>query len=291
MENWHILVAAYVLLISIYEFLSKYFLHKMPVLVLTFYQYLTSLIILPILYLTISKPDLSNTNIPWWFIIMGVFWSIAVYCFQHAKKQSLSKSTLMNKMMNGVSIFFLVLLFGEFTIIDPRTHAGLLHLLGLCLIGIAMYILYHEKTHQGSEASFNYKEWVKWITPFVLILGPGQAIIKPLVARYDPLLLLSLQYFGSFLTMIFLCLYQKAGIIVKKRYILGGLSTGIFSSIAVSCLYTSLKFASGTQIFGLVAIGAPIITILGAVLFFKERFTKRMIFPFILAIVSIFLLG
>lgn len=290
MENWQILIAAHILLISIYEFLSKYFLHKMPVLVLTFYQYLTSLIIVPILYFTISKPDLSNTAIPWWFILMGVFWSIAVYCFQHAKKQSLSKSMLMNKMMNGVSIFFLVLLFGEFTIIDPRSHAGLLHLLGLCLIGIAMYILYHEKTHEGSEASFNYKEWVKWITPFVVIIGIGQAIVKPLVSRYDPLLLLSLQYFGSFSTMLFLCLYKKTQVIVEKKYIAGALSTGIFSSIAVAFMYTSLTFASGTQIFAIAAIGVPIITLWAAVFIFKERFTKRMIFPFVLALVSIFLL-
>ena len=198
---------------------------------------------------------------------------------------------LMNKTMNGVSIFFLVLLFGEFTIIDPRTHKGLLHLVGLCLIFIAIYLLYHKKTHEGSEASFNYKEWVKWITPFVVIIGIGQAIVKPLVFHYDPLLLLSLQYLGSFLTMIFLCLYQKAGIIVKKKYILGGLSTGIFSSIGVAVMYTSLVYASGTQIFAIAAIGVPVITIPAAVFIFKERFTKRMIFPFILAMVSIFLLG
>ncbi len=291
MQTWHILITAYVLLISIYELLSKYFIHKMPVLVLVFYQYLTSLIIVPILYFAVSKPNLSHTNIPWWFILMGVFWSIAVYCFQHAKKQSLSKSMLMNKTMNGVSIFFLVILFGEFTIIDPRTDKGLLHLVGLCLIFIAIYLLYHRKTHEGSETSFNYKEWAKWITPFVVIIGIGQSIVKPLVAIYDPLLLLSLQYLGSFSTMAFLCLYKKTKIIVEKKYIAGALLTGLFSSVGVAVMYTSLLYASGTQIFAIAAIGVPVITLLAAVFIFKERFTRRMVLPFLLALVSILLLG
>lgn len=192
--------------------------------------------------------------------------------------------------MNGVSILVLVIFFGELSIIDPRSTQGLIHLTGLLLIFLAMYLLYKEKTHEGSEATFNYKEWIKWITPFIFIIGIGQALVKPLVAIYDPLLLLSLQYMGSFSTIAILSMIKKEPPVAEKQYIAGALLSGLFSSCAVALLYTSLTLINGTQALAMTAIGVPIITILIGIFIFKEKFTSRILLPFFLALVAIFLL-
>jgi len=291
MELWHILILIHIIFISTAEGIGKYFVDRIDPIQVSFFQYLTSVIWMPILYFGIlgNRPTLNS--FPWWYIAVGSIFGCAIWNFWKAKQQSLTKSILMEKAANGLSILIVVLFFGEYILLDPTTSQGIQNIAGLTCIALAVILLYSKKTHANSESSFNYALWIPAITTFVIVTGAVNAFTKPLVGIYDPLQLLTLQYIGSFSTITILMILQKKTPFIGRKNIAGTLVTGFFTSTAVAAMFTALTLTSGTQFFAIKSIGIPALTILIGVFFFKETFNKRMWAPFICAVIGILLLS
>ena len=290
MELWHILLFSHIALLVTAEGISKYFIDKIRSDQVLFFQYLTSVIVIPSLYVISVQAKIDWAHIPWWFILFGSVFSLGVYALYNAKRESLSKSIIMEKAATGLSVLLLVLFVGEFYIIDPRSTQGLQNFIGLVLVGIAAYLLYHKHTHLGSESTFRHHVWIRWISIFVIIMGVAHPIAKYMLNTYDPLLLLSLQYIGSFLTIAILPFRMGSPTKIPGRSIAGTLLLGFFTSIAVASLYGALALTSGTQVLAIRSIAVPFLTVLIGVSKFNERFTNRMYLPFILAIIAVYLL-
>jgi len=131
---------------------------------------------------------------------------------------------------------------------------------------------------------------IHWITLNILIMGFAKFVVKYAVNGNEPLLVLRLQYIGSFTVIALLCLITKKTIFIGWKRILGTLIIGIFISTAMASLYTALSLSSATQVFSITTVCMVVVMTLMGAIFFKEKITKRLILPFVLGILAIYLL-
>ena len=163
-------------------------------------------------------------------------------------------------------------------------------LIGVACIILSIILFYYKKTHKGSEKAFDYKIGRTWMTLYIAIMGFAKFIVKYAVDSNDPLLVLRLQYIGSFFVIALLCLFTKKTIRIGWKNILGSLIIGVFISTSLALLYTALSLSSATQVYSIAAVAVTMVITLLGVVFFKEKITKRMILPFVLGVLSIYLL-
>ena len=289
MQFWHLLILGSVFTMVAGQFIGKIFVNKLHPYQILFYQYIASISLISF-YIYIMKQSDAFFDIPIWFIIIGFMYAVGITSKYHALKQSLSKSSVMSNFTSFIPIILAILFLGEYKILFISDTEGIKKIAGLILAAIALYFFYQKKSHKGSEKSFNFKIWIKWITIHVLIIGLASFIVKFAVNLHEPLSILRLQYIGSFLLIIILAFYSKTNIKIGWKNIAGSMLIGIFISTSLAMLYTALSIASATQVFSISTISTTLaLTILG-VLFFKEKLTRKMFLPFIISIVAIYLL-
>ncbi|PLX28680.1 hypothetical protein C0581_01400 [Candidatus Parcubacteria bacterium] len=289
MEFWHFLVIGYVVSMSFGQYIGKVFVHKIHPYQILFYQYIASIITTTI-YIKLLKPDVGFFDIPIWFLGIGFLFAIAVTSTYHAKKQSLSKTSVMTKVANFITIILAVIFLQEYELISFSSFDGIQRLLGLLLIIVTVFLFYQKKTHRGSEETFDHSVWIKWITVHIFVMGFAKFIVKYAVTEYDPLSVLRLQYIGSLFAISLLCVFSRKTIFIGWKKMVGTLVIGLFISTAMSSLYVALSQSSATQVLSVVTVGMIMVLTLMGVFFFKEKITKRMIVPFVLGIISIYFL-
>ncbi|MCK5332465.1 EamA family transporter [Candidatus Parcubacteria bacterium] len=289
MELWHLLITGSVFTMVTGQFIGKIFINKLHPYQILFYQYIASISLVSI-YIYFLKQSDAFFDIPIWFIVIGFMYAIGITSKYHAQKQSLSKTSIMANFTSFIPIILSILFLSEYKIFYIEGLEGIKKVTGLTLTAVALYFFYKKKSHHGSEESFNFKIWIKWISIHVLIIGLASFIVKYAVNLHEPLSILRLQYLGSFIFIILICLYSKTNLRIGWKNIVGSMFIGFFISSSLAMLYTSLSIASATQVFSISTISTTVaLTIIG-ILFFKEKLTKKMLLPFIISIVAIYLL-
>ncbi len=289
MQIWHLLILGHVAAMSIGQYFGKIFVHKIHPYQILFYQYIASIATISI-YLAVLKPDAKFGDATFWFLGIGFMYAFGISATYHSKKQSLSKTTVTKKMSDLIPIFLAILFLGEHQILSTSTPGGIKKIIGLILAITATLLFYQKNTHRGSEKSFNYLKWIKWITIAIVVQGFAKFIVKFAVDHNEPLQVLQLQYIGSFITITLLALFSKKNLTIGWKNSIGSLGIGILISTSLAALYTALSLSTATQVFSLVSIGTLVVISSIGIFVFKEKFTKKMILPFILALIAIYLL-
>jgi len=290
MQLWHILILANIVLMTTGIYLGKFLIHRIHAYQILFYQYIASLCTIS-LYILILRPESRFTDVPIWFVLIGFMYAIGISSSYRAKKQSLSKTSVLSNAENIIAIGLAVVFLGEFQILSFTTTDGIMRSAGLALTALTVYLLYSKKTHKSAEKSFNFNIWAKWLAIAVLVLGVAKFIVKYAVDLHQPLLVLRLQYIGSFLVIAALMFYTKKSFNIGWKNAIICFIIGIFVSSGLASLYTSLSLSSATQVFPIATVARIMFVTLIGVFVFNEKFTKKLYLPFGLGIIAIYFLS
>jgi drug/metabolite transporter (DMT)-like permease len=289
MQTWHLLIAGYVVLVATAQYLGKIFVHKIHPYQILFYQYISSLITIST-YIALLKPESIFSDVPLWFIGIGFLYGIGISSNYHAKKQSLSKTRILANATYIIAIILAIIFLGEYKLLSFDSWGGIKILVGIALTIVALIFFYQKNNHQGSEESFDYKIWIKWISVYILVVGFARFIVKYAVNFNEPLLVAEFQYIGSFIIILILCITTHKNLRIGWKNMWGSLLIGVVRSSAMAAIYTALSMSTATQVFSIAPVASTIIVVLLGVFAFKEKITKRMILPFILGLIAIYLL-
>lgn len=289
MEFWHLLVLLHTILMTIGLYLSKIFVHRIHPYQILFYQYVASVITIS-LYVHTLKPEAKFGDISWWFLGIGVLFAFGISASYHAKKQSLSKTITAKKLDNFLAILLAILFLGEWHLLSLAHIDGVKRIIGLICSLVAVMLLYNKKVHTGSEKTFNFKIWIKWISAVIIIQGLAKFIATFAVNLNEPLQVLQLQYIGSLLAITFLCWYTDKKLSVGTKNVLGALAIGVLISSSLATLYSALATSSATQVFAITSLLTVITATAIGMLFFKEKITKKLILPYLIMFIAIYLL-
>lgn len=271
---WQPLIFISVLVIIIGQSLSKKLvdtLHPYQILV---YQYFASIITI-FLYHSYIYPDEKIVLSASPFLIIGILYAIGVSAYYRAVKYSLSKSALAYSFSDLITILLAVIFLGELALLNPFTLKGRKILIGLILAGISIWLI-KWKIKRGKKEGTD-KDWFRWISIAVLVMGFAVFLAKHFVAKTNPLEGLFFQYLSSFGAIAVFTFKEKKKVILERRQILLCLLVGIFFSTSLATFYLALSKAPITLVMPTwVASQLLLIVGVGLIVFKeKEQMSKR----------------
>lgn len=132
--------------------------------------------------------------------------------------------------------------------------------------------------------------WFIYCLTAMFIEGILLFIVKLLSFNSNPLVILTFQYLGSLICVAAYTWMRKIDIRLKSKELIKILIGGFLVSTGFSSFYIAISMAPASIVIPLHNISLTIIPSILAVIFLKEKVTKKSLFGILAAIISVALL-
>ncbi|MFA5405875.1 MAG: EamA family transporter [Candidatus Nanoarchaeia archaeon] len=133
-------------------------------------------------------------------------------------------------------------------------------------------------------------EWLKYVLLALLIQGTVVFFVKLLSLTINPLSILLAQYVGALISTVIYLSVKRVKPSVNKREALLAVLSGFLLATGLSFYYTAISLGSVSVVTPIQSVGVSLVPVLLAIIFLKERLTKRLVIGLVCSLAGIILL-
>lgn len=239
--SWQILTLGSVFFGVFRDFLTKKITQKITPLVAMVYFYIGSIIGATVISFLIFKLNpFSGGKEIILMQVFGIFFGLGVYFMFESMKLNFTKTQIFGSYRSLVGVILSFIFLGEATLFNPETRKGLFSLLGFVAFLISLYL--SNQNSKNQEKNELNQKFLFFIVPHVLLIGSAMFLVKVFVKGVPPIVVLTNQYVGSLVVILFLVWFKKLSLFAPKKWVGIAFLNGGITAIALTLLYLALKF-------------------------------------------------